>query len=165
MPQRYDRVAVTLHWAVALLVIAQFATGWIWDVFERGSEPRMWLFRAHIAMGSTILALALVRIGWRLTHRAPALPAMAAPLKLASRLTHVLLYAAIVVQPVLGLLAITAFGKSLGRWPRDFHMVLVWAIFALVALHVAAALWHHFIRRDGLLLRMMPARASSGRTA
>lgn len=163
---RYDRVAVWLHWLVAALVVVQFATGWGWSAYERGSEPRLYLFRVHIGVGSAILALALVRVVWRLTHPAPPLPAgMGRLTRLASRATHSLLYAAILVQPVLGLLTITGFGKGLGRWPRETHMLLVDAIFALVILHVAAAFWHHFVRRDGLLSRMSLSAARVGRRA
>jgi iron complex transport system substrate-binding protein len=153
----YDRVAAWLHWLVALLVLAQFATGWGWSALERGSDPRMVLFRIHIGMGIAILVLAVLRLAWRATHPAPELPAgMSGFTRLASRATHVALYALILVQPVLGLLTITALGKSLGRWPRDLHMQLVNVIAAIVALHVAAALWHQLVRRDGLMARMNP---------
>jgi cytochrome b561 len=158
--QSYDRVSIWLHWLVATAVITQFATGWVWGIYERGSDPRMVLFRIHIVVGSIILALALVRVVWRLTHKAPPLPqGMSRATQIASKATHGLLYLAILVQPALGLLAITAFGKSLGRWPRDFHMVLVNVIAAIIVLHVAAAIWHQFIRRDGLIRRMLPARS------
>ncbi|MCX8995978.1 cytochrome b/b6 domain-containing protein [Rhizobiaceae bacterium BDR2-2] len=154
----YDRVSIWLHWTMAILIIALFATGWIWGIFERGSPPRMYLFRAHIVLGSTVLALAVFRIGWRLTHPAPPLPAgMNRPTVIAARATHGLLYLAILIQPILGLLTITAFGKTLGRWPRDLHVTLTGVIFAIIVLHAAAALWHQFIRRDGLLSRMLPS--------
>lgn len=157
---RYDPVAVWLHWLVALLVLAQFTTGWVWGWFERGSEPRFYLFRTHIFIGSTILALALVRVGWRFSHRPPPFPADMPRLQaLAAHATHALLYLAILLQPILGLLAISAFGKSLGRWPRDLHNLGAKLIIAIVALHVGAVVWHQLIRRDGLLARMIPARS------
>lgn len=157
---RYDRVAICLHWLVAALVLAQFLSGWNWGWFERGSEPRFYLFRTHIVLGSTILALALLRICWRLTHRPPPLPAgVSGKQALAARSTHALLYAAILLQPLLGLLAITAFGKSLGRWPRDLHNLGAKLIFAAILLHVAAVIWHELVRRDALLARMLPARS------
>lgn len=153
----YDRVSIWLHWLVAAMVISQFATGWIWGFFERGSDPRMYLFRTHLAVGTAILALALMRIGWRLTHPAPPLPAdISRTVSIMAKSTHGLLYLAIVAQPVLGLLTVTAFGKSIGRWPRDLHVALSYVIFAIVILHVAAALWHQLIRRDGLIGRMLP---------
>lgn len=158
-PKRtYDRVSIWIHWTTAALIAGLFASGWLWDLYERGSTGRMYLFRAHIAMGSTVLALALLRVGWRLTHAAPPLPeGMSRPVAIAARATHGLLYLAILVQPALGLVAISAFGKTLGRWPRELHASLTWVILAIIVLHVAAALWHQFIRRDGLLARMLPA--------
>ena len=158
--ERYDKVAIWLHWLVAAMVLAQFATGWIWGFFERGSEPRFYLFRTHIVIGSIILATAIARIAWRLTHPAPPLPGDMRFIQVVlARLTHVLLYLAILVQPALGLLTITAFGKSIGRWPRDLHLWLSDIIAVIVVLHVAAAVWHQFVRKDGLLLRMVPQRS------
>ena len=127
MPQsdRYDRIAVWLHWLVAAAVIAQFLTGWIWSFFERGSEPRFYLFRAHIMARSAILGLAVVRLGWRLTHPAPPLPAgMNRMTVLASKLTHALLYLAILVQPLLGLVSITSLGKSIAPTPSRWCLAL-----------------------------------------
>lgn len=162
----YDRIAVWLHWLVAAAVMMQFLTGWIWGFFERGSEPRFYLFRTHIVIGSTILALAIVRLAWRLTHPAPPLPAGMHPaVSLASKATHALLYLAILLQPALGLVAISALGKSIGRWPRDLHVTLSFVIAGIVALHVGAALWHHFVRRDGLLARMSTRRRPASHSA
>lgn len=157
MSTRYDRVAMSLHWLVAALVLIQFATGWTWGFFERGTEPRFYLFRTHLFSGYAILALALLRIGWRITHRAPALPpGMSRPMEIAAHATHGLLYLAILVQPILGIITITAIGKSLGTGP--IHVALAYVIAAIVVLHVAAALWHHFVRGDGLIARMLPSR-------
>ncbi|MFU0504818.1 cytochrome b [Pseudaminobacter sp. NGMCC 1.201702] len=157
--ERYDKAAIWLHWVVAAMVLAQFATGWLWGFFERGSEPRFYLFRIHIVIGTIILVAAVLRTGWRLTHPAPPLPAEMRPAHVVlARLTHGLLYLAILVQPVLGLLTITAFGKSIGRWPRDLHLSLSYIIALIVAVHVAAAFWHQYLRKDGLLLRMVPRR-------
>jgi cytochrome b561 len=156
MTERYDRVARTLHWLVAALVLVQFATGWSWGFFERGSEGRFYLFRLHLFCGYAVLALAVLRVGWRLTHKAPPLPDMSRPLAIAAHATHGLLYLAILVQPILGAVTVTALGKQLGT--GRVHVVLAFVIAGLVALHVAAALWHQFVRRDGLVLRMLPAR-------
>jgi cytochrome b561 len=155
MPVRYDRVAITLHWLVAALVLIQFATGWTWGYFERGSPPRFYLFRTHLFAGYAILALAVIRIGWKLTHRGPSLPeGMSRFTQIASRATHGLLYLAILVQPILGAITTTAYGKTLGT--GAIHVALAYVIAGIVALHVGAALWHQFIRRDGLIWRMLP---------
>ncbi|WP_428032043.1 cytochrome b [Ancylobacter sp.] len=154
----YDRLSRTLHWLVAALVLVQFATGWSWGYFQRGSDPRFYLFNLHLYSGYVILALAVLRIFWRLTHPVPPLPAgMGRLTRIAAHATHGLLYLLILIQPILGAVTITAFGKSLG-WTGKVHVALAYVIAAIVVLHVAAALWHHFIRRDGLILRMLPAR-------
>ncbi|MCS0504845.1 cytochrome b [Ancylobacter mangrovi] len=158
MPTKYDRVAIALHWVIAALILVQFATGWTWGFAERGSAPRFYLFRIHLFSGYAILALAVLRIGWRMTHRAPILPpGMSRPLEIAAHATHGLLYLAIVVQPVLGIITISGLGRTLG-WPGPVHVALAFVIAGIVALHVAAALWHQFIRRDALIERMLPAR-------
>ncbi len=157
MPARYDRIARLLHWLVAALVLLQFATGWGWGFFERGTDPRFYLFRTHLVAGYAVLALAVLRIGWRLTHAAPPLPAgMDRLTRIAAHATHGVLYLAILVQPVLGAVTTTALGKSLGT--GRIHVGLAYVIAGIVVLHVAAALWHQFVRRDGVLLRMLPAR-------
>lgn len=158
MAATYDRTSRLLHWLVAALVLVQFATGWSWGYFPRGSEPRFYLFNLHIYAGYLILALAIARIGWRLRHPAPPLPAgMGRPAEIAARATHGLLYLLILLQPILGAVTITAFGKALG-WTGAVHVALAYVIAAIVMAHLAAALWHQFVRRDGLILRMLPDR-------
>ncbi|MCK0206676.1 cytochrome b [Starkeya koreensis] len=155
VPSRYDRIARLLHWSVAALVLVQFATGWSWGFFERGSPPRFYLFRVHLFAGYAVLALAVLRIGWRLTHAAPPLPeGMGRLTAIAAHATHGLLYLAILVQPILGAVTTTALGKSLGT--GKVHVALAYVIAGIVVLHVAAALWHQFVRRDGLMARMLP---------
>jgi cytochrome b561 len=153
----YDRFSRLLHWAVAVFVLVQFATGWTWGYFERGSEPRFYLFRTHLFSGYVILVLAVVRVMWRSVSGFPALPAGMGPATaLVARATHLLLYTAILVQPLVGIVVTTAYGKTLGRVPNQIHITLAYVIFGLVMLHVAGALWHHFVRRDTVLSRMLP---------
>lgn len=162
MTERYDRVARTLHWLVAALVLVQFATGWSWGYFERGSVPRFYLFRIHLFSGYAVLTFAALRILWRMTHKAPPMPAGMSRLTLiVAKSTHGLLYLAILVQPLLGIVTISAMGKSLG-WPGPVHVALAYLIAGIVALLIAAALWHQFARRDDVLSRMLPARAGTG---
>jgi cytochrome b561 len=158
VPAHYDRIAKLLHWAVAALVLVQFATVWSWDPFERGSDPRFYLFRIHLFSGYTILVLAIARVAWRFTVVAPPLPDdLSRPLQAVAHATHGLLYVAILVQPLLGILTASAFGKTLGGWPGALHVTFAWGIACIVALHVLAALWHQFVRRDRLLERMAPS--------
>ena len=161
MTYSYDRVSKILHWLVAALVVVQFATGWSWGYFERGSEPRFYLFRSHLFSGYAILALAVMRIGWRLKHRSPPMPAgMSRATVIAAKSTHGLLYLAILLQPILGILTISALGRQLG-WPGSVHVALSFVIAGIIALHIAAALWHQFVRKDNLLLRMLPGSSRS----
>jgi len=158
MTDSYDRVSKILHWLVAALVLVQFATGWSWGYFERGSEPRFYLFRTHLFSGYAILALAVLRIGWRLKHPAPPLSAgLGRSTVIAAKATHGLLYLAILVQPILGIVTISAFGRSLG-WPGSVHVGLSFVIAGIIALHIVAALWHQLVRKDDLLHRMLPRR-------
>jgi cytochrome b561 len=158
MERGYDGFSKLLHWSIAVLVLVQFATGWTWGNFERGTDPRFYLFRTHLISGYAILALALIRVLWRSVHGFRALPdGMSPPTALIARGTHLLLYGAILVQPIIGIVVTTAFGKSLGRLPNTVHITLAYVIFGLVVLHILGALWHHFVRRDGLLHRMLPA--------
>ncbi|WP_191062356.1 cytochrome b [Geminicoccus harenae] len=163
MSPRYDRIAMTLHWVIAALVLLQFATGWSWGMFERGSDGRFFLFRTHLVSGWAILVLAIARLAYRLSVPQPPLPdGMSRLQRSAAHASHGLLYLAILVQPLLGIVTVSAFGKTLGGWPGAVHVALAWIITAIVLVHVLAALWHQFGRRDRLLERMLPMRLPSG---
>jgi cytochrome b561 len=138
------------------------------------SPSRLKLYNWHKWAGVTILALAAVRLAWRLTHRPPAPPPMPAWQQRASALTHGLMYALFFAIPLVGWAYSSAAGfpivwfgvlplpdfvpadKALAEAIKPWHGRLAWALVVLVALHVAAALKHHFIDRDGLLSRMRP---------
>ncbi len=162
-------------------MIAQFAWGWwMQTIPKQPVGPRVDAFNLHKSVGLTILALMVVRLGWRLTHRPPPLPPMPAWQATLARLTHILLYAALFVQPLCGYLGselsgypVKFFGLTLPAWAgknvaaKDLlsvaHLVTSWVIAALVSLHVAGALKHALIARDGLLARMGVGRTRSPR--
>jgi len=170
--QRYSRTAIALHWTIAVLVIAQFAWGWWMQQIPK--EPvglRVDAFNLHKSVGMTILALMVVRIGWRLAHRPPPLPPMPSWQAAVARANHVALYVLLVIQPLSGYLGsefsgypVKVFGMTLPSWAgkdvamKDFlsgmHLATSWAIAAVVGLHVGAALKHALVDRDGLLERM-----------
>lgn len=157
MPERYDPVSRLLHWTVAVLVLVQLASGWGWAGFAEASAPRLYLFRLHVFSGYSILILAITQIAWRLSSPVPPLPeTLAGPLKVLAGASHALLYLAILAQPMLGVLSASSFGDRPGSWPGQAHALLAWAIAAMVILHVLAAFWHHFVRRDRLLHGMLP---------
>ena len=168
---RYTRTAVVLHWLVAAMVIAQVAWGWAMQAIPK-SPPglRADAFNVHKSVGLCILALMLVRLGWRLAHAPPALPALPRWQQRAAKATHATLYAALLVMPVAGYLGsvfsgypVKWFGLTLPgwypkapllkQWMSDVHLFTSVVLVALIALHVAGAL-QHALRGDGVLARM-----------
>jgi len=174
----YTRTAVALHWLIAILVIAQFSWGWwMQEIPKQPVGPRVDAFNLHKSVGMTILALMVVRILWRIGHRPPPLPPMPSWQARAACVTHIVLYAVLVIHPLSGYLGsefsgypVKYFGMTLPSWAgknvalKDFlsgmHLATSWVIATAVALHVAGALKHAFVDRDGLLARM-----GIGRTA
>ena len=169
---RYTRTAVVLHWLVAGLVIVQFAWGWwMQEIPKEPVGPRVDAFNMHKSVGLTILALMMVRILWRIAHRPPPLPPMPAWQASTARLTHAVLYTVLVLHPLSGYLGsevsgypVRYFGMTLPSWAgknvalKDMlsvvHLATSWVIAAAVTLHIAGALKHAWIDRDGLLARM-----------
>jgi cytochrome b561 len=169
---RYTRTAIALHWLIAILVIVQFSWGWwMQEIPKQPVGPRVDAFNLHKSVGMTILALMVVRILWRIGHRPPPLPPTSAWQACTARLTHAVLYTVLVIHPLSGYLGsefsgypVKYFGMTLPSWAgknealKDFlsgmHLATSWVIATAVALHVAGALKHAFVDRDGLLARM-----------
>lgn len=169
---RYDRVAVALHWAIAVGLIAQMVLGW-WMLGVPKQPPglRAGWFNLHKSVGIVLGLLVMARVGWRCAHRAPAWPAtLSLWQQRGAWATHGLLYVLMVVMPLSGFLGSSFSGRPLRffglvlpawapAWPQakkalaSVHEASAWALAALVALHVAAALWHA-AKRDGVLHRM-----------
>ena len=173
---RYTGVAIAFHWLMALLILGNFCLG-LYMADLPLSLQRLKLFNYHKWTGATILAIAALRLLWRLTHRPPAdLPAPAWQTR-AAHVTHWSLYALFFAVPLAGWAYSSASGfpvvvfgvlplpdfvpkdKALAESLKEVHETLAWVLFTLVALHVAAALKHTFHDRDGLLRRMAPGRA------
>jgi YVTN family beta-propeller protein len=172
--ERYGRVAMALHWAIALLALCQIALGW-WMLDLPKSPPglRAGWFNVHKSVGLTIGMLMLVRLGWRIAHPGPPLPASVPHWQArAARISHFLLYAALIAQPMVGYLGssftpypIKYFGFTLPHWGWDapalkalcssIHFTLACLITALVALHISAA-FKHLLSGDGVFRRMWP---------
>jgi cytochrome b561 len=179
-PARYTGTAMLLHWVLGLALIGMFGLG----LYMTGlpfSPQRLKLYNWHKWAGVAILALSVLRLLWRVTHRPPALAremeqAMPAWQKLAHHATHHLLYALFFAVPLIGWAYSSAAGFPivfLGLWQlpdfvpvskelaeaiKPWHEISAFAMAALVLLHVAAALKHQFIDRDGLLQRMLPGK-------
>jgi cytochrome b561 len=167
---RYDAVARSLHWTIGALIVANLIIG-------IGHEPLRQFLPAmpfHKAIGMTVLALSLVRLGWRLTHPAPPLPAnMVGWEKVAAHAIHWIFYGLMIALPMTGWIFSSASkypiswfglfeipklavekGSALAEITNEVHELLGYAWIALLLIHVGAALRHHFVLKDGLMARM-----------
>jgi cytochrome b561 len=165
----YAPTARVLHWLTAALVLFQIPAGFLIVSFDLGV-----IYSLHKSVGIAILAVIVVRLPWRLMHPPPPLPAdIAAPQRLAASAMHWLLYALLVIQPLLGWIATSAYPAPVPFFGL-FEMPHIWwedralsdRLFAvhrwlgivmgvLLIGHVGAALHHHFVRRDRVLSRML----------
>ncbi|PJG48815.1 polyisoprenoid-binding protein [Sphingobium sp. LB126] len=172
--QRYSRIAIFLHWAIAALLAFQIAVGWaLEDLGARGFA----VFQLHKSIGISILGLTLARIVVRYWKPRPA-PVEGGWQGALAKAVHAGLYLFMLGAPLTGWALVSTakvkvptliFGTvPLPHLPLPMsandpasaaHAVLAWIGIALLALHVAGALRHHFLMRDGLLWRMMPARS------
>ncbi|MGE0740012.1 MAG: YceI family protein [Hyphomonadaceae bacterium] len=192
--QRYTAVAIVLHWAIAFAILFMIPLGWwMGDQAEDGAVTDG-VFRAyqlHKSIGLTVLALSLVRLGWRLANPPPPLPAhMPQWERIVAKATHWAFYVLMIALPLTGWLYVSAgwsehddqplmvtthwfglfvvphlFGlpgagldvrESVAEASMGVHSKLAWAALVLAALHVAAALKHHFFDRDETLAHMVP---------
>jgi cytochrome b561 len=173
---RYHPVSVLLHWVLGLALVGMFAVG-LYMTDLPFAPPRLKLYNWHKWAGVVLLALSAFRLIWRLTHRPPALPvtiesAMPGWQKLAHRATHHGLYLLFFAVPLLGWAYSSAAGfpivlfgvlplpdfvpvnRELAELIKPLHKLSAFAMMALVLLHVAGALKHQFVDRDGLIARM-----------
>ena len=169
---RYSTPAIVLHWLVALLIFVAFPLG-LYMADLQLSPEKLKLFSYHKWIGVTVFMLAGLRVVWRLTHTPPPLPASVADWqRRASAIVHGLLYLLILAIPISGWLMSSAKGvqtvwfgvlplpdligkdKALGHLLEEVHEVLNYTMLALVVVHLAAALQHHFIERQPFLQRM-----------
>lgn len=171
---RYSSTAIGLHWVLALAIIGSFSFG-LYMTDLPVSPQRLRYYNYHKWAGACILALSALRLLWRLTHRPPADLPMPAWQQRAAHATHQLLYVLFFAVPLVGWAYSSAAGypvvvfgvlplpdfvpvdKDLAALIKPFHKYLAFTMAALVLVHVAGALKHHFLDRDGLLARMWPA--------
>lgn len=167
---KYDPFARLLHWLIVLLLVLQYIVAWTMPGIHRGTKP-VGLIVVHLDLGAFVIAVMTARVLWRIVRKEPA-PVEGSPLTRGiAYLTHGLLYLLLIVQPVLGwvnassrgwqvtlfgvnLPSLAPTGSALGHALGDAHRLLAWVMLALIGVHVAAALYHHFLLRDGVLRRM-----------
>ena len=170
----WSPLAKFFHWSTALLIVAMFVLGWL-AVGYPMSPTKIELFNLHKSLGLFILGWTILRLGWRLTHTTPPLPADVPSLeRRAAHLAHAVLYVLIVAMPLSGWVINSAADFPL-RWFGLFqvpqivgpdeglqdtaelvHFILSWTILAVLVLHVTAALRHHFVMKNEVLRRMLP---------
>ncbi|WP_322022636.1 cytochrome b [Burkholderia sp. BCC1977] len=169
---RYSSPAIFFHWVIFLLVALAYLAIEIRG--PKGSDSRVFWMNVHLLAGSFVLVLSVLRVLWRMISRVPDPIPQAALLKWLSKLAHVALYAFIIGQPLLGIMMVnlggkpvsldwigvsfTLFGpdKALRPTIKEAHELIGNAFYFVIGLHALAALYHHFIRRDGVLRRMAP---------
>ena len=182
MQERYSAVAIVLHWVIALGILVQIVMGLVMMHLQMPIMLKFELYQLHKSVGITLLIAVLLRIVWRLTHRPPALPAALPKLeRLAADTTHLTLYLFLLGLPLTGWALVSVSPLNIPTvlygllpWPnmpvlaalpdkRDadavitfIHSRLGFVLIGLIALHVAAALRHHFLLRDNILQRMLP---------
>lgn len=170
----YDNVAITLHWATAVLVVTNFALAETWDWFAKRTQDSMQAL--HMSFGVVLALLILARLAWRLIpgHQLSSLES--GWLKTASKAMHYLLYALLVAAIALGFAVqwsrghpvsffglfdipgpFGPFGRPVRRELKEIHNYVAWAIIIFAGLHAAAALYHHYVVKDRILERMLPA--------
>lgn len=168
MPQRYDAISRTFHWGMAFLI------GWqLLKVFDRIDEGEHWvgqtLVPAHVSIGTLLFVLVLLRIAWAVKHK-DRRPAPAPPMAAAARAGHFVLYAAMVLMPITGMLYMVGNGHGVNAFGIDLvaegeevgwmaslgslHSPIAWTLLVLIIGHIGIALYHHFVRKDGVMQRM-----------
>jgi cytochrome b561 len=173
----YDPLLRKIHWATAVVFIAAMLIGFYCSLQAPGTSPRRELLELHKSLGVTLFGLAILRLVVRLATRAPPESASFGRLvRLAARLNHAALYFVLFAMPITGYMFSSAGGYSLKyfwtfSWPRPVaknpavahagqiaHGLLAYLVYAAVALHIAATLWHVLVKKDETLSRMWPVR-------
>lgn len=170
----YTTTAKLLHWLMATLILGLIVLGLYMEGLPFSPE-KLKLYAWHKWAGVTAFVLVLARLAWRVRNRPPPLPAGMAPVqRLAAHAGHALLYALMIAIPLSGWLMSSAKGvptvwfgvlplpdmldksEALGSLLEATHKYLNWLLIAILVGHVGAALKHHFIDRDDILVRMLP---------
>ena len=170
----YTKTAVFSHWITLILIVLGFSLG-LYMVDLKLSPEKLILYSRHKWIGITVLLIAVLRLAWRAFHPTPSMPEATPRWQRGiAQGVHVALYVLILAIPLTGWMFSSAAGfsvkyfgviplpdlvsksKDLAYLLRDLHETLAWLLAGLVGLHAAAALKHHFIDRDDVLVRMLP---------
>ena len=166
----YDRTTIFLHWAVVILVALLWGIAQVIDLFPRG-PLRVDARSLHIMLGLALAGVMAVRIVWRTGNGRVLPPAGQGVMQTAARAIHHALYVIVCGEVMLGMTFAWVRGDSIFGWFSlpgypplreiigDLHEIGANLILITVGAHAAAALLHHFVIRDGVLLRMIPPKA------
>ena len=178
----YGAVAKILHWLIFALLAVQYAIGSIMPHIGRRTQDEGWV-SWHFSVGAAILFFIVLRLAWRLTHPVPQLATLAPWERVLSGLVHWALYLLVLTMTLLGWAATNARGWDVrlfgvvtlpaiapngSRWGHeagDIHNILVYVLLGFIALHVAAALYHYFVKHDGVVARMLPGSGEFSRSS
>ena len=178
LSQPYNPVAKLFHWLTVALLLAQYLTELgLPAILPKSSHEG--LIYGHVSIGPTILLVVLLRLAWRLTHTPPPAPVDLPPgLRLLARATHWTMYGLLILQPVLGWITVSAYGgtayllgfiplpslaapdKAFAHSLGQVHGTVALLLLAVIALHVSGALYHAFVKRDGVMGRMLSTPAA-----
>ncbi|MCW3477823.1 cytochrome b [Limobrevibacterium gyesilva] len=169
---RYDQKTIVLHWLTAGLIVLLWGLAQIIDVFPRDSDMRVHVRSVHIVLGVALGFVLVTRILWRLRDGRTLPPSDTGLLNVLSHAAHYALYALMIAEVALGLATAWTRGDSifnlfsippfdpantaLARETRSLHGLVANLILIVAGAHAAAALFHHYVRRDGVLQRMLP---------
>lgn len=172
--ETYGIISKAFHWVIAVLVIALLAVGLIMADMETNPD-KIKLIGLHKEFGIVVLALAALRLGWKILDVSPLMPKSVGKLAvIGAKSVHFLLYVLMFAMPVSGWMMSSAAGfpvsvfglftmpnlvepnKELRHDLSELHEIFAWGLISLISLHVLAALFHHFYYKDNVLTRMLP---------
>lgn len=173
-PKAWSPAFKVFHWATVALMLALLVLGWLAVIYPL-SPAKLALFKWHKSLGLLLFAWVILWLAWRAARRTPALPEGTPSYeRWATYLAHSVLFAVMIAMSLSGWIINSAanfplewFGlfrvpqivqadKGLESQAELVHLALFWTLLGVLAIHIAAALWHHFVRRDDVLRRMLP---------
>jgi cytochrome b561 len=176
--ERYGSLSIAMHWLMLLLLVAVYACIELREFFPKGSEPRDALKTWHYMLGLGVFVVVWLRVVLNLLGPVPRIvPQQGRWQSLAAKMMHIALYALMIGMPIAGWLLLSAEGKAipffglqlpalvtenkaLAEAVEEIHEIGGTIGYFLVGLHAGAALFHHYVKRDNTLTRMLPRRRS-----
>lgn len=173
---RYGSLSIGIHWLMLLLFVAVYGAVELPELFEKGSNPREMLMTWHFMLGMLVFVLVWLRLAARLSGPTPTItPELPKLQQLAATALHLALYLLMIGMPLTGWLMLSAAGKpipffglelpaligenkALAKQIKEVHEFVGTTGYYLIGLHLAAALYHHYLRHDNTLMRMLPER-------